>query len=192
MKGIASAIALFAVAVVAFAQPKPQLELGSPVTSGALTVIPILTTEKANVGKYITLAEATKRGLVEIVEVPGQEQVNNLEVRNNADLPLMLVAGELLVGGKQDRIVAKDFIVPPHESAMVPVFCVEHGRWQPGAKDFRGGDLFVPDQVRQAAIGGNGGGGALGGGSARNQGMVWDEVAKVKGRAQKSPSTGTV
>ncbi|MFI5386764.1 MAG: ARPP-1 family domain-containing protein, partial [Fimbriimonadales bacterium] len=87
MKWIVSAIALFAFAVVAVSVgQKQQLELGSPVATGALSVIPILTTEKANVGKYITLAEATRRGLVEIVEIPGREQVNALEVRNKADL----------------------------------------------------------------------------------------------------------
>src|SRR5687767_2382058 len=90
-----------------------QLAASKPVTTGAMTIIPILTTEKANLGKYITLAEAVKKRLVEIVEVPGVEDVNSLEVRNKASLPLLLLAGELLIGGKQDRIVGKDTIIPP-------------------------------------------------------------------------------
>lgn len=161
-----------------------QLAASKPVTTGAMTIIPILTTEKVNLSKYITLAEAAKRGLVEIVEVPGKEEVNALEVRNKATLPLLLLAGELLIGGKQDRIVGKDTIIPPHRSGRVPVFCVEHGRWQPGAREFKGGDTFVPDQVRQKIYGG----GSVG----RTQEEVWDEVSKVNQSAGKSPSTGTV
>lgn len=187
MKAIACAGALLALTAATFA----QLAASKPVVAGGgvMTIIPILTTEKPNLGKYITLAEATKRGLVEIIEIPGQEQVNALEVNNKADLPLLLVAGELLVGGKQDRIVAKDTIIPPNTRGKVPVFCVEHGRWQPGAKDFKGGDIFVPNEVRQtAATGGLMRGGA--GGAA--QGQVWDEVAKVNDRAGKTPATGTV
>ncbi len=201
MKGISRVVALLLVIVVTSQAGWSQLALGkaaaantSPglVTTGALTIIPILTTEKANMGRYISLAEATKRGLVEIVEVPGQEQVNALEVRNKADLPLLLLAGELLVGGKQDRIVAKDFIVPPPDGAKVPVFCVEHGRWQPGAKEFKGGDLFVPDQVRSTAVMNDPAQKALSRGGMGGQSQVWEQVGRVNEAAQRAPSTGTV
>jgi hypothetical protein len=193
MKSIACAIAILALAVAALGQTgKQQLVLGKPVVSGSLAVIPILTTEKPNAGKYITLAEAARKGLVEIIEVPGREQVNSLQVRNKADLPLMLLAGELLIGGKQDRIVAKDFIIPPKGSAMVPVFCVEHGRWQPGGKDFKAGDTFVPDQIRTAAVMNDPAQKGLARGGQGSQAVVWDEVAKVNGRAEKAPATGTV
>src|SRR5436190_3568417 len=106
----------------------PKLTLGRPIQAGPLAVIPIRGKAMISHEKYITLSDAVKKGLVEIVEVPGDEQVNRLEVRNKAELPLMLFAGELLIGGKQDRIVGKDSIIPPHESDKVPVFCVEYGR----------------------------------------------------------------
>jgi len=194
MKWIACIVALGVLTCSAAAQlavGRPSSGSGAFATSGSLTIIPILTTEKANVGKYITLAEATAKGLVEIVEIPGNQQVNALQVRNKSDLPLMLVAGELLIGGKQDRIVAKDFIIQPHSRAEVPVFCVEHGRWTPGVDRFKGGDTFVPEQVRQAALQG-GQGLSIGSGTSMNQQGVWDEVASVNKSAGTAPETGTV
>ena len=43
----------------------------------------------------------------------------------------MLLSGEVIVGGKQDRIVEEDRIIPPVSVPVsLNVFCVEHGRWQ--------------------------------------------------------------
>ncbi|MBI1756388.1 MAG: hypothetical protein HYR64_04690 [Fimbriimonas ginsengisoli] len=165
------------------AHPKPQpvaqkLTLGTPVQIGTLAIVPIVSTVPLAREKYRTLAEATKLGLVEIVELPGGQEVNSLEVRNKGDLPLLLFAGELLLGGKQDRIVGKDSIVPAKGRRDVPVFCVEHGRWS-GSTNFRGGDTFVPSAVRQAAVQGG------------RQDQVWDRVAKANADVGVAPSTGT-
>jgi hypothetical protein len=157
-----------------------NLSLGRPVQDGPIAVVPILANVPFSMEKYITLAEATRRGLVEIVEIPGREEVNALEVRNRAELPLMLFAGELLLGGKQDRIVAKDIILPPHDSRRVPVFCVEHGRWDNHKMSFEGADTFVPDSLRKVAT------------ETRSQSRVWERVAEVNAAARAAPSTGTV
>lgn len=157
----------------------PKLSLGDPVQIGTLAVVPIESTLPIARDKYLTLAQATKLGVVEIVETPGQEQVNSLEVRNKGDLPILLFAGELLLGGKQDRIVAKDSIVPAKERRDVPVFCVEHGRWN-GAPEFRGGTTLVVDQVRSAAV------------RTQSQTEVWNNVAVINARAGAAPLTGTI
>jgi hypothetical protein len=157
----------------------PKLSLGRPVQVGTLAIVPIESTLPLAQEQYLTLAQAMKLGAVEIVEVPGQEQVNSLEVRNRSKLPILLFAGELLLGGKQDRIVAKDSIVPGNERRDVPVFCVEHGRWT-GSPTFSGGDTFVNDAVRHAAL------------STADQSAVWSNVAATNGRVAAKPSTGTI
>jgi len=155
-----------------------KLSLGRPVQVDRITIIPIESTVPLARDQYLTLAEATKFGMVEIVEVPGQEQVNSLEVRNKGKLPILLFAGELLLGGKQDRIVAKDSIVPAHDRRDVPVFCVEHGRWD-GKPAFQSGDTLVTDEVRSVAL------------SSQDQGQVWAKVADSNARVAASPATGT-
>ncbi len=61
---------------------------------------------------------------------PGGAQVNQLVLVNNSKRPLILLAGEIVTGGKQDRVIGKDRIIPPESDPMdLGVFCVEPGRW---------------------------------------------------------------
>ena len=63
----------------------------------------------------------------------------------------MLLAGELVSGGKQDRIIGKDRIVPVGgEPLPLDVFCVEHGRWSAGSQ-FTAAETIVHPSVREQA-----------------------------------------
>lgn len=149
-------------------------KLGSPLQAGNVTVVPVLYTKDVQrSGDEITLAEAKKLGLVEIIEIPGQEEVNRLRVHNKSDRPLLLLGGELLLGGKQDRIVMHDVIIPPGETQDVDVNCVEHGRWTGSTKHFDYSGKMVPNRVREAA-------------AYEDQEKVWDDVAGYNAAA--SPS----
>jgi hypothetical protein len=158
----------------------PKFSLGKPVQEGCIALVPVISEKPISREKYITLSEAIRQKLVEIIEVPGMEQVNSLEVRNRAELPLLLFAGELLLGGKQDRIVGKDTIVPPRSSLQVPVFCVEHGRWRGEKLSFGDSGMLVNDEVRQAAA------------QSKNQQEVWNKVAETNAKAGKTADTGTI
>lgn len=155
--------------------------LGTPVSYKNVTVIPVnLTTKRQNLGEeYVSLTEAKKNGWIEITEIPGQQEVNRLTVRNNGPKAIMLIGGDLLLGGKQDRIVAKDTIVPPHSQVDVSVFCVEHDRWSPTFDKFKAGDTAVPQSIRTKA-------------TFQDQGQVWDGVAEYNRKANASPDTSSV
>ncbi len=160
-----------------------QYALGEPITYGNLSLVPVLSVSLDQSGsqrlkeEYVTLAEAHKNGWVEIHEVPGDEEVSRLEVKNLGPKPLLLLAGELLLGGKQDRVVAKDTVVPAGEIKAVPVFCVEQGRWEGSSKQFEGEGGIVPQSVRQRA-------------TFEGQSDVWQEVAEFNTGAGAS-TTGT-
>jgi hypothetical protein len=65
------------------------------------------------------------------------DQVNTLVLVNNSDKPLLLLAGEIVTGGKQDRVIAKDRIVPPGSDPVdLGVFCIEPGRWTEASPTF--------------------------------------------------------
>jgi hypothetical protein len=85
---------------------------------------------------------------------------------NRSKRPLLLLAGELVSGGKQDRIIGKDRIVPAgSEPLPLDVFCVEHGRWTGSSAQFTNSKTIVHPSVReQAAV-------------EQNQSEVWDAVA---------------
>jgi hypothetical protein len=70
---------------------------------------------------------------------------------NRSKRPLLLLAGELVSGGKQDRIIGKDRIVPAGAPPLaLDVFCVEHGRWSSGT-NFVASKTIVHPSVREKA-----------------------------------------
>jgi uncharacterized membrane protein YkoI len=84
-----------------------------------------------DMGYYISLQEAIDADQVAINEVSNSGVVSTLLVRNLSSDTLFVMSGEILIGGKQDRVVAKDMLIPPNSGQVkLPVFCVEEGRWQ--------------------------------------------------------------
>jgi hypothetical protein len=81
--------------------------------------------------------------------------VNQLVLINHSKRPLLLLAGELVSGGKQDRIIAKDRIVAPFGDPLpLDVFCVEHGRWSAGSSFNEAKTIVHPSVRENAAING--------------------------------------
>src|SRR5919197_3306068 len=85
-------------------------------------------------------ANAANRQVQQVQEAVSYNEgasVNELALVNKSGKKLLLLAGEVIVGGQQDRIVQEDLIIP---SSGVPialsVFCVEHGRWTPRSASY--------------------------------------------------------
>ena len=129
------------------APARPDWRLGSPFTHNNLTVFPVLADESTASADLITLDEGLRSGKVTITEfgadgrshtinrrqMGDSAEVNRLALTNKSGKALVLIAGEMILGGRQDRIVGHDCII---ESSNTPVpfdvFCVEHGRWSGG------------------------------------------------------------
>ncbi len=166
----------------------------APIESGNLLLFPVIRgggrmTEKT---PFLTLDEGIKSGQVEVTEAgrvqglirprPGQEpgvhaprmrgdQVNTLVLVNNSERPLLLLAGEVVTGGKQDRVIAKDRIVPAGADPIdLGVFCIEPGRWTESSAKFGASNaaptasFMVQPSVREKAM------------AAKDQQQVWDSV----------------
>jgi hypothetical protein len=103
------------------------------------------------------------------------DSVNQLLLRNDSDKHLYLMAGEMLKGARQDRIVAKDTVIKPHSGWVVmDVFCVEHGRWSYEGAEFKDSGKLGHSTLRYVAQG------------TKEQGKVWNEVAEKRGDLAKS------
>jgi len=104
-----------------------EVEVGQPIMIGGLSAFPLLGDVKERLA-YLTGPEAFAAGLIEVSELEPPD-VPTLAITNLADVPILLVEGEMLVGGDQNRTMNVTVLCPPHARTLVPVSCVEAGRW---------------------------------------------------------------
>jgi len=93
----------------------------------------------AEISQIVPFREAIQKGYVTVQERGSSsiENVHWLSVYNNSDKAVYIASGELLEGGRQDRIVTKDTILLPKTGRIdLPVMCVEEGRWSEKDKKF--------------------------------------------------------
>jgi hypothetical protein len=93
-----------------------------------LAIFPILSPYAAAVD-HILLDEALAEGLIEIVEVDEAGSVPELKVVNRSRKKVLILDGEELVGAKQNRIVNITILIEANSTTVIPVSCVEQGRW---------------------------------------------------------------
>src|SRR5260221_2880907 len=169
--------------------PASGYSLLSPIRSGNLTVFPVVANKSYDTVEFLTLDEGLRSGDVVVTEA-GQArglirhrprdpaimhpvrdaEVNRLVLVNNSKRPLLLLAGEIVTGGKQDRVIGKDRIVPAEsEPVDLGVFCVEPGRWVAKSASFGvlGGNMAAPS-VRMRAM------------KDKDQQQVWDSVRSAQ------------
>ncbi len=104
-----------------------DVQVGDGVAIGGLTVFPLIG-GTVDGPPYLTGPEAFAAGLIEVSELDPPE-VPFLAVTNLADVPILLVEGEMLIGGDQNRTMNVTVLCPPRSMIDVPVSCVEAGRW---------------------------------------------------------------
>lgn len=108
-----------------------------PLTHENLTVYFVYGTDVMPDAKVMTLNEALERELAIVHET---SDVNTLAVENKSpDYELFIQSGDIVKGGKQDRMAATDMLLPPKSGVVpLPAHCVEQGRWTGrGAEDSR-------------------------------------------------------
>ena len=151
-------------------RPEGEWRLLDPVTYENISVFPVVSSYNQDTSPFLTLEEGLATGEV-LVREQGSEglarsrdsrpvyipqpttgaSVNQLVLINRSKRPLLLLAGELVSGGKQDRVIGKDRIVPVGAPPLpLDVFCVEHGRWT-GSSQFAAANTIVHPSVRESA-----------------------------------------
>jgi hypothetical protein len=155
-----------------------EYRISGPYTQGNLTVFLIHGKEAIPDKKYLTLAEALEQKKAVVHE---KKDVNEVQVENLAsDVDLYLEAGDIIKGGQQDRVLARDMIIKPKSGKVaIPCFCVEASRWsQRGSENAA---MFSSSPGKAA-----GKGVQLAAQYHRGQGQVWKEVAEAQMRLSRS------
>ena len=109
-----------------------------------------------------------------VVVVYETSNVNRLSIENTGTIDIYIQSGDIVKGGKQDRTIAMDFIIPPKSGKQpLDAFCVEHGRCaSAGAR--RQGSSPAPSQALASKNL------KLAAKSAGDQTAVWAEVSKAQ------------
>ncbi len=115
-----------------------HLEPGKGVHFHAVTLFPLLS-QLVSPLRYRVLADALADGSVEVREKPAA-MVPELWLINHSADPVLVLGGEEVVGGKQNRMVNASFLIAPHSEVNLPVTCVEHGRWHRVSERFDAGE----------------------------------------------------
>ncbi|MBU6290167.1 MAG: hypothetical protein KGS10_18570, partial [Chloroflexi bacterium] len=120
-----------------------DLRVGSPLSFQGLTLIPIDAARPAAQFEYETLATALAGKRAVVTEVGGGS-VPELGVKQSGTLPVLLLDGDQLIGGRQNRVLNTTLLVPVGIDFVVPVSCVEQGRWHQTRADFGTGEIVPP------------------------------------------------
>jgi len=115
--------------------------------------------------EYLSMAQALKRDDLAIRE-KGSGSVPALQARNRGRRHVLLLAGEIVAGGKQNRVLRHDLLLEPRSRWVeLPVLCVEQGRWH-GAGEFKSSPSVAMLGVRVGAQTGAG------------QERIWADVSR--------------
>ena len=104
-----------------------QTKIGRKQIYKNMAVFPLLSTYSYL--DYLLLDEALAGGLIEVVEVDKEGSVPELKVINKSPRMVLILDGEELVGAKQNRIVNTSILIQGNYTIVIPVSCVEQGRW---------------------------------------------------------------
>ena len=150
-----------------------------------LKLIPVVRREETvpyfedSAQQWVGLKQGMKKGLIKLSE-RGEYMVDNINVvmvENNSGRPLHIKSGEILIGGRQDRVFAQDTIIPavagPH---TIPVYCIEENRWSHYEKKFSYGGNTSSGLQRLLD-------------SSSNQTIIWNEIRKWLKTSNQSSSS---
>lgn len=160
-----------------------EISIRPAVTSRYLAIYP-LRVSGSSLPRCRSLDAALMQKVLSVEETSEGGEVNRLRLRNRGDLPVFIMAGEVLSGARQDRILQHDlWLEADSESVVVSAFCVEHGRWaykKGEGRVFESKSTLGNLKVRRAAM------------SEGGQQAVWDSVDETNRSAGVHSPTQTL
>lgn len=153
-----------------------RIDVGDPVHTEGVTVF-FLSARDDWDSDLRTLDDALRSEVLRIEEKP-QASVPEVFVDNTGRRPVLLVSGELLLGGRQNRIVKQDVLVPADSGRIaIPVYCGEKERWTDSKTGFSSAPAAAEPELRKGA--------ALG----RAQSEIWNGIDDAMKRSRVESAT---
>jgi flavodoxin len=125
-----------------------SLRIGEPTAYQNLTVFPLYTDQSREDGITL-LDDAIKTEKFTVTEINEGGNVPELKAVNELDTDVLILDGEELVGAKQNRIVNTTIIIGMGKEVVIPVSCVEQGRWHYRSRKFSSGKSNLYADLRR-------------------------------------------
>lgn len=156
----------------------PKIRVGDPVRHEALSAFPLFSESSSEVEYRLSDAALADESLL-VEEISEGGSVPELLVENKADVRVLFLEGEELVGAKQNRILNTSVLVAAHTKIKIPVSCVEQGRWGYKSQHFGSSGSHSPSKLRRALKSSVSRSVKEKRGHTSDQGEVWKEVAAL-------------
>lgn len=152
-----------------------DVTIGPPITRETLALVPLLRASGGASPGYLAGPEAFRSGAVRIAERSDGAVVPELEVHVVGSTPVLLIEGEAILGAQQNRVLNVSVVLAAGADDLVPVSCVEAGRWGDRAETRRS-SRHSPAALRRVKTRSVTEAVKRTGGRRSDQGAVWDEV----------------
>ena len=168
-----------------------NLAVGVKQSHKNMAVFPLMSIDAIDLA-YLVLDEALQQGVVEVTEVGEGGEVPRLKVANRSDLPVLILDGEELVGAKQNRVVNTTILVAGGSVTIIPVSCVEQGRWTYRTDRFHSEKRMMTSRMRavkavevQHCL-------SVRAEFAADQGSVWQNIREMADRRKVTSRSGAM
>jgi hypothetical protein len=155
----------------------PSVRIGEPVTHDRLTVFPLFLEVPAP-ATYRLADDALADGTAVVEEVSESGSVPQLAVRNNNSTLVLFLEGQELRGAKQNRVLNTSVLIAANTQTLLPVSCVEQGRWRHTTRNFRSSEFHSSPKMRAVLKPSVTRSSCSGSGHSSDQGAVWSEVRR--------------
>ncbi len=171
-------LCLFALAgIFATGEPAENLKVTGPYTHKNIAIYLVHGKNAMETDKFLTLEEAMDAKKATVHET---ENVNQLAITNSSNSNIFIMSGDIVKGGKQDRVIQYNYIVPPGIKRMpVQSFCVESGRWEKRGNEnlerFSSSREMIASKDLKMSVK-----------KDKSQSQVWSKVAEMQGNLEKN------
>lgn len=97
----------------------------------------------------ISIHKAIENNLVIVKEIDGEESVNHIEVINKSNSLILILDGDILKGAKQNRVSNTSILIDAKQKVIIPVSCVEQGRWRYNSNKFSSSSEIAHKKIRE-------------------------------------------
>ena len=106
-----------------------NFKIHEPHFVGGIKLFPVSFDKPSLNNKISLLDDSFDKSEIEAFEVSSEGVVGQVGIKNKSESFVLILDGEAISGAKQNRISQTTIILNPFSETIIPVNCIERGRW---------------------------------------------------------------